>query len=355
MKILDRYIGTSFFQYFLLILFVLGFLFSFIEFIAQLDDVGKGSYDVMDAFFYVLLTVPSRLLYLIPVCSLLGSIIALGLMADHHELVAMRAGGVSMQRICWSVIAAGTLPMAVAICLSEFVAPPLEQHAQANRLAALADTEITLTKSGFWARNGPYFIHVRTLNHGIAPADVDIFEWDDKGTLRQFIHARKVHVTNDNRWILRDIEKKSITGNAITTQSLEELTFESFLNRKQMALQELPPESLSSSDLYNYIQLLRQTGQNADQYELVFWQKLSTPVATGAMVLLSLTFVFGPTRGTTAGFRIMTGSIIGVMVHFLNQILEHLALILGTHLALAALSPIAIILLLALWLLSRAP
>ena len=55
MKIIDHYIGRSFIRCFLLVLFILGFLFTFFEFITQLDDVGRGHYQLKDAVFFVLL------------------------------------------------------------------------------------------------------------------------------------------------------------------------------------------------------------------------------------------------------------------------------------------------------------
>jgi len=119
--------------------------------------------------------------------------------------------------------------------------------------------------------------------------------------------------------------------------------------------QEFPPETLSPSDLYQYVQLMQERGENADQFRLVFWQKVTIPLATGAMVLLSLTFVFGPTRGNTAGFRIMVGSLVGIVVHFLNQILGHLGILFSLNLALSTMVPVAGIFCVALWLLSRGP
>ena len=66
MKTLDLYIGSGFTRYFLLVLFILAFLFSLFEFFGQLDDVGRGYYQLQDAFFFVLLTLPGRILDLIP-------------------------------------------------------------------------------------------------------------------------------------------------------------------------------------------------------------------------------------------------------------------------------------------------
>ncbi|MCK5656506.1 MAG: LptF/LptG family permease, partial [Deltaproteobacteria bacterium] len=107
MKTLDRYIGVSFIQGFLLVIFILVSLFSFLEFVVQLDDIGKGNYQLLDAFAYIGLTIPRRVLDMVPMAALLGSIIALGMLADKGELIVMRASGLSVQRICFSVLATG--------------------------------------------------------------------------------------------------------------------------------------------------------------------------------------------------------------------------------------------------------
>ena len=100
MRTLDFYIGRSFLKYFFLIIIILMVLFSLFELLSQLDDVGKGSYRLHDALTFVLLTLPKRLLDFMPISTLLGGIVALGLMADHGELIAMEASGVSIMRIC---------------------------------------------------------------------------------------------------------------------------------------------------------------------------------------------------------------------------------------------------------------
>jgi lipopolysaccharide export system permease protein len=105
MKTLDRYIGSSFFRSFGLIISILLVLFSFLELLTQLDDIGKGSYQIPDVILFILLTVPRRMLDLMAISTLLGGIIALGMMADHRELLATRAGGVSARRSCLSVLA----------------------------------------------------------------------------------------------------------------------------------------------------------------------------------------------------------------------------------------------------------
>ena len=116
------------------------------------------------------------------------------MLADNNELLAMQASGISVRRICRAVLAGAAIPMLAAGLFAAFIVPLLEQHARTLRLTALTETDITFTPSGFWARNGRFFIHVRKSRCGGIPIDVDIFEWDQERRLRVFTHAQKIDV-----------------------------------------------------------------------------------------------------------------------------------------------------------------
>jgi lipopolysaccharide export system permease protein len=356
MRTLDRYLGTSFFRGFLLVVLVLVSLFSFLELVTQLDDVGKGNFQAIDAFIFVGLTLPRRIIDMLPISALLGGIIGLGMLAERGELVAMRAAGLSVRRICFSVLAAAGLLMLASGAAEQFVVPQLEQHAYSRRALALSgSSDIMLTRRGFWARNGNSFIRVgKTLAGGIAE-DVDIYQRDEDGFLRAFIHAREADIHKDGRWTLKDIQKKTIERQGISTEHLPSLTIDSFFSKNQVSVLELPPESLAPSDLYLYIKALQERGQDADHYILALWQKLVMPLTTGAMVLLSLPFVFGPPRGMTVGWRITLGASVGVAFYLANQIIGYLGLLLEFPAPLTTLAPVALILGIAFWQLHQAP
>jgi len=349
MKTLDRYIGISFLRSFVLIIIILVALFSFLELVYQLDDVGKGNYQIRDVLVFICLKLPRRMLDLMPISTLLGSIIALGLLADHDELLAMQAGGMSIRRICWSVLAAGTLTILLTGMLAEMVVPPLDQLARKRRALAISGTGITPTKQGFWARREFTYIHVgKTLYSGIA-TDLDLFETDEKGRLKVFTHAREANIQPDDQWVLGDVTRKIFTEQGITTQQLPSLILHSFLSLDQVDVLELPADSLSSIDLYRYIGAMRESGQNADRYVLALWRKLGVPLTTGAMVLLSLPFVFGSTRKVTAGKRIMMGSFVGIIFYFGDQVIVHLGLLLSISPMITAMTPVILISGVALW------
>lgn len=354
MKTIDRHIGSSFLRSFGLVVIILVVLFSFLELLSQLDDVGKGNYQVRDVFLFIGLTLPRRMLDLMPISTLLGSVVALGLLADHGELLAMQAGGISVQRICWSMFATGTILIIFTAMLAEMVVPPLDQLARKKRARAVSGSDFTLTKQGFWVRRGNTYIHVGKTLSGNTASDLDIFEADKTGHLKTYTYAREANIQNRDQWVLREITRKNFTDEGIKTTRIPSLTLDSFLSSEQVGFLEIPADSLSSSDLYRYAEAMRENGQNVDRYMLSLWRKLSVPLSTGAMVLLSLTFVFGFTRRITAGKRIMVGSFVGVLFYSGDQVMVHLGLLLSLSPVIIAMTPVVLISGFALWKLRRA-
>ncbi len=352
-KIIDRYLGGNTIQGFLLVLSVLVVLFSFLDLLSELNDVGKGEYRMADAFLYTALTIPKRLVDLMPMAALLGSILALGLLADHQELTAMQAAGISVKRMAASVLGTSLLLMLTAIFIAEFIAPPLDQFARIRRSNAVYGKGVMQSKNGFWVRHGQSFVHVgRTFTGGRA-ADLEVYELDDQGKLRRFIHAGKAVIEGDQDWVLTELEAKSFGEGGVSSTALPDYRLEKFLTPAQVGVLELPPDSLSLSDLNSYIRSLRNREQNAEAYALAFWQKVCLPLTTGSMVLLSLTFIFGSTRMRNAGQRIMAGVLVGVLFTLANQIAGHLGLIFGLPPLMMTLLPVSAILLVALHLLKR--
>ena len=354
MKILDLYIGRNFLKFFAMIIVIPGVLFGFFELLSELDVVGKGSYTMADALLFIILTSPGRFLYLVPITALLAGIAALGRMADHSELVAMEAAGLSVLRISLSVLGASGVIMAVAVVSGELLVPPLEQNARIMRARAVSVRGVTFTQKGFWARRGSSFVHVAHLIGKDAAEDIDIFSFDEKGSLKTFVHAQNAVITGKDHWVLYNVTKKVVRGMAVETGTVDHLDLESFLSQDQVSALELPPETLSTPELLDYIQALEKSGQNADHYRLALWRKMSQPLSTGAMVMLALSFVFGSIRKRSAGLRITIGSFVGIALYFFDQITMHAGLMVGLNPAVVAFIPFLVITSLALIRLRRA-
>lgn len=343
-KVLDRYIGVTVAKAYLLVMLILVSLFSFLTLVEELDEVGEGRYQALDALMFTGLTLPHRMMDVLPVTALLGSVIGLGWLAGSNELLVMRAAGVSVLRIGWGVIKAGAVLMLLGIILAELVVPPLARTAQLERSLALTGSIALTSEQGFWARDNRRFVNIRHVLADGVLAGVDIYEFDEAGQLRRFIQARQAMIVDERQWLLVDVDRKLNNGHQIVTQHLDRLSWKSFLSTDLLKLLVLPPESLAPSDLRRVIHDLRERDQSTYRYELVFWQKLGIPLSTGVMILLSIPFVFGSMRDATAGYRIALGSVVGVAFYMANQIVGHLGLLLSLNPILVVMTPMLVML-----------
>ncbi len=75
---------------------------------------------------------------------------------------------------------------------------------------------------------------------------------------------------------------------------------------------------------------------------------------TGALVLMAISFIFGPLRSETLGQRIFTGVVIGFVVRISQDLLGPSSLVFGFPPFLAVLIPAGICALAGVWLLRRA-
>jgi lipopolysaccharide export system permease protein len=87
--------------------------------------------------------------------------------------------------------------------------------------------------------------------------------------------------------------------------------------------------------------------------ELAFWRKVLQPLATLALVLVAMSFIFGPLREGTMAARVFIGIIVGVVFRISQDFFGPASLIFGYDPLLAALSPIAVCWFGGMWLLRR--
>src|SRR5690606_15998125 len=123
-------------------------------------------YGLGNALLFVLMTMPTGIYELLPYVALGGSLIGLGLLASHNELIVIQAVGVSTLRIAWSVMKPTLLVMAFSLILGEYIAPQLEQRAQSTRALIQSGGEAINTDHGDWHKIGNEFVHVNAIAPG---------------------------------------------------------------------------------------------------------------------------------------------------------------------------------------------
>lgn len=327
-------------------------LFAFLDLLHQLDDVGKGTFQVKDAFFYTGLLLPRRFIQLAPFIALLGNVIALGRLAVGSELIVMRAAGVSPLQISLAPLSVGLVLLLTDVLLDQFVAPQLQQKAISTRAVALEKSAALGKGLGIWTRDERNILRIGEMVHAARAADIEIMHFDENGFLKSFTYAKNADFIGDDVWELSDVTTKAFTGNRIESVSTNSLKWKSFLGSDDISTLTKTPESLSPIELIQHVRFLRSTGQEADAYVLALWRKAGGALTAVAMLLLSIPFVFGSIRAGLAN-RLVLAAMLGMSVYLFDQIVANAGLLLHMNPAIVALAPGLMLITLAVFWLRR--
>ncbi|MBX9764004.1 MAG: LPS export ABC transporter permease LptG [Pseudomonadaceae bacterium] len=349
---LDRYIGA---QVFVAILGVLGIivglalLFAFID---ELSDV-EDSYGLFDALWYVLLTAPRRLYEMLPMAALIGCLIGLGSLASNSELTIMRAAGVSIGRIVWAVMKPMLVLMLAGVLIGEYLAPYTENQAQASRAMAQGGGDAQSAKRGLWHRQGQEYVHINAVQPNGVLFGVTRYQFDENRRMQSASFARRAQYQGDH-WLLEDVATTHFRerSSEVIKQDSERWNIE--LTPQLLGTVVLAPEALSITGLWGYIHYLAEQGLNNSQYWLSFWTKVLQPLVTAALVLMAISFIFGPLRSVTLGQRVFTGVLVGFVFRIAQDLLGPSSLVFGFSPLFAVLLPAAICALAGFWMLRRA-
>jgi len=361
--LLDRYIGRAILTTTLLVLLTLVALASVFGFVGELDDVGKGSYTVTRAAQYVLLTVPGKAYLLFAPAVLLGSLLGLGALASNSELTVMRAAGVSNGRIVRSVLVTGLALMLFVALIGETVMPKAEQLAEEIRLTALEKRLSVKGGNGLWVRSAGRYVNIATVMPDFTLLDVSVHDFEENSLVTALQASRAVRDAAGD-WQLEDIRMSRIGADGVTVEKVDSMAWRTLVHERiadkdsssipalvsadVLKSLSISPENLSVSDLSEQIRYLRDNGLESRRIELAFWVKLTSPLATLVMLMLSLPFVFSSQRSGGAGQKIFIGIMLGIVYVLLNRLLTQLALANGLSPLLSALIPLVLFLAIAI-------
>lgn len=351
MNRLDRYIGR---QVMLSILAVLGVLWGLALLFALIDELGsiRGNYGVPQVLEFVLLTSPRRLYELLPMGALIGCLIGLGTLASSSELTVMRAAGMPLVRIVGAVMAPMLLLMVLGLALSEFVMPRTEVLADFKREMAMNGGR-ALSSKGLWHREGNQYVHINAARSDGVMLGITRFVFDDARALQETSFAERAEYAGDH-WVLHEVIRTRLTPQRSEVSHESAQTWRVELTPQLVSTLITEPDALSISGLWHYARFLGGQGLDTDPYWLAFWGKVLQPLITASLVILAISFIFGPLRSVTLGQRIFTGVLVGFVFRIIQDLLGPASLVFGFSPLLAVALPGAVCALLGLRMLRRA-
>lgn len=340
MRKLDRYVMRTVGGAMLLVMMVVLSLDLIFAFIAELDDA-EADYQTLQALLYVFMTLPRRIYDYLPLGAFMGCLVGLGAMASSSELTVIRAAGVSIRRIIWSAMKPTLLVVVIGLLIGEYVAPPFERMAQSQKAVAQGAGSNIASARGIWHREGDTFIHLNAVQPNGVLHGVSLFRFTDRRSMVTATFAERA-IHQGDHWLLQNAVTTRFHPQSTEREAHQQLRWDTGLSPEVLSVLIVKPENLSMSGLFTYASYLDQQELSSASYWLAFWKKVLMPVGTAVMVLVAISFVFGPLRSVTMGFRVFTGLIVGLLFKYMQDLLGPMSLVFGFDPILAILVPILI-------------
>ena len=343
MTLLRGYLIGAVFKGVALVLLVLVAVKGCIELVGQLNDVGEGSYTLITAVRYVLLRVPRAVFDTLPAASLIGSLLGLGNLAVHRELVVMRASGVSSWQLLSAVGLAGVGLAVLMALLGESVAPSLAAYASAMRTRALHEDVAVGDGGATWLKDGNRIVSLRRQTAGALSygGGVWLFEIGPEHALKRIARADSADIGASNNWVLANYAETTFLDSTIEARKEHESTETYGLNQDLLALSVVRQDMLDTPALQRYIAYLHENNLDARRYEIAYWKRLADIASVIAMTVLALPFVFGGLRSAGTGARLLSGLVIGLSYYVLGQLLASAGEVYGLDPRVVAWAPTA--------------
>lgn len=320
--ILTQYMMRTILSATALVLIVLLALAGLFEFIAQLDDT-RGNYQTPQVMVYTALRLPLLAFEMLPIASLIGSLLGLGALAANSEIVVMRSAGLSILRLSTMVAMTGAMLLVFTGLLGEFIGPPLDAYARNMRVEARYEQDDDRLGNAAWVKDGPVFLHLERVSTEFEFGSIYLFRFNDQNGLESIAKADNSGIGPNDEWILENFRETQFRndGVQVVASSLEVETFD--IDAEVLGISLVKPGSLSGRGLYSYVNYLQRNSLDSARYETELWYRIARTATVLVMPVLALAFVFGSLRMGGAGARLMIGVIIGLAYYLASEMLAN--------------------------------
>ena len=355
MKIRDRYINKTLRNYTLVVLLIWLSIYSFFNFLGELNSIGQFDYTVLEAFKYIILQMPEVAYKQASPIILLGCVLGMGYLSTTNQLVVLQVSGNSVLKLTALTVRTALIFVFMIIAFGEYIAPIASEEAEKGRAKALGQSYASQNQEGFWIREGGNYLNVEKNIDGNHFVGVTIIEVKSNKITSV---VKSEDATFDGKSLkMDDTDIFSINNSTdIDEISLKERnSYNKIVSFDQDLINSLKkePDELTTRNIYKQIQFLSDNKLNSGIYKVELYKRAIKPITLVAMILLAMLFVFGSTRDVSLGRKIFFGVSLGLSFEMLSRIGGAMALSLDFNPMISAVLPTTVVMVIAIILLIR--
>ena len=349
---LSRYLSVQFILAVGIILSLLIALTYLIDAVEMLRNVvGKGRAPFTAALMMSLFKLPHLMQKILPFVFLFGAMFNLTRLTKNHELVVVRAAGLSVWQFLGPAVFIAAISGIFIVTIYDQASSSLYSQYEnlQTRYKAGKQSFLQVSSEGLWLRQGDQnsqsVIHATTVQaSGSQLKNVIIFLYKNNDVWSGRIDAKSATLKN-GYW---DISQATITTLDKPSEFHPTYRLETTLTQNQIVDSFASPNTISFWDLPGFIEVAEEAGFSATRHRLHWHSILSTPILLCAMVLIAAAVSLRFTRLGGISKMLIAGVMAGFLLYFVADVSFALGLSGSLPVPLAAWAPTFIALLLGL-------
>ncbi len=324
---LDLYFARRFIRAFMLVFGVFFGIVYLIDMVEQIRRFESDAVGIVEAGQLALLKAPATMYRMLPLLTVLATIVLFLGLARTSEMVVTRASGRSAMRSLFTpVLTAVFFGVLGVAALNPIVAATSKKFEEISQGFEGGGSAVSVSDRGLWLRqasaDGQVVIRANRSNlDGTEFTGVTFYGFDRAGSATYRIVADRA-LLEPGQWALTNAKRWTFdpdTNAEETAQSFDRFALPSDLTRDQIQDSFGSPSAIPIWELPTFIRQLDRAGFSALQHRVWLQMELANPALLAAMVLIGAAFTMRHTRFGRTGIMVLFAILMGFSIYFLRN------------------------------------
>ncbi len=324
---LHLYIARRFLRAFLFVLLALSAIYLLLDAVENIRRFGAGI-GFAGILQLALLKLPGAMYQLLPLVTILATLLMFLALSRSSEMVVTRAAGrpalITLMAPAAVMFLLGLLALLV---VNPIVAATSREHARlTSRLAGSDVSVVSVSSEGIWLRqgdrSGQTVIRAESTSpDGLTLGNVSFFSFSPEGVPQARINAAEARL-EEGRWALRDAklwDLGDLTNPERRATRYKRYWLASSLTPDRLQGSFDEPSAIAIWDLPDFIAQLEQAGFSPRRHRVWLQSQLASPLFLMAMVLLGAAFTMRHTRLGRTGLMALLALLFGFGIYFIRN------------------------------------
>lgn len=259
---------------------------------------------------YFVWGLPAVIPYVVPMAVLLGVLLAMQRLSGESEIIAMKAGGISLERVAAPLLVFGLLLSLLTFYIEQTVVPFANDRATEILQMTIKRTPLVGTNLTVYASlpNGGRQLTAATgydvSTHSLL--NVTVVQYDRSGTAQTIIFANRARAQENTSWSFAGARTYRFNPDGSVIESREQTLVIDIGEGPTNVLQRVKssPQDMSRAEIAQLIRSGQLNSTQLGQYVQEFQSQLARPFACLVFSLLAVPFGIRRVRGggTSVGF-----------------------------------------------------